>query len=226
MKAIHLKTEYLAAPIALNVLNPSFFWNCDSGVKQSAYQIIAKREDTVVWDSGKVLSDAMTHIRYAGQTLKSRDTINWSVKLWDENDAEGEWVTSSFEMGLLDQSDWLAKWISGNYSPEKNTRYPVDCFNKEFSALKEVKKARLYISECGLYEAKLNGKKIGEFCLAPGCTDYRYRLQYQAYDVTGMLNHNNALEIQLADGWYRGSIGCFGQTNVFGRESKLLCQTW
>lgn len=224
MKAIHLKTEYLASPMALDVLNPRFFWNCDGGVTQKAYQIIAKRDGIVIWDSGKVLSDAMSHIRYAGEPLLSRDIVNWSVKLWDENDSEGEWVSSSFEMGLIKESDWRAEWISGNYELEKNARYPVDCFLKEFTSAKVVKKARLYITACGLYEAKLNGKRVGDFCLAPGYTDYRVRLQYQAYDVTSMLDNKNTLEIQLADGWYRGSVGCWGLTNVFGRQTKLLCQ--
>jgi alpha-L-rhamnosidase len=224
MKAINLKTEYLVSPMTLDVLNPRFFWNCDGGINQKAYQIIAEREGIVLWDSGKVLSDAMTHIRYAGQSFGSRDIVNWSVKLWDESDLEGEWVSSSFEMGLLEENDWQAKWISGNYAPEKNMRYPVDCFLKEFTSEKEVKKARMYITACGLYKAKLNGKKVGDFCLAPGWTDYRVRLQYQAYDITSMLKYKNTLEIQLADGWYRGSIGCFGLTNVYGRETKLLCQ--
>jgi len=224
MRAINLKTEYLEEPIQLSILKPRFYWNCEGGARQRAYQIIAKRADAVIWDSGKVLSDKMTHIRYEGQELKSRNQILWEVKLWDENDVPGEWVSSRFEMGLLQDSDWSAEWISGNYVPEKDMRYPVDCFQKEFSAAKKIHKARMYITACGLYEAKINGERAGTFCLAPGCTDYRYRIQYQTYDITQMLRDKNVLEIQIADGWYRGSIGCFGLTNVYGRQTKLLCQ--
>lgn len=227
MKAIRLRTEYLDRPIGLSITKPRFFWNCEGGVKQTAYRIVVKKEGgEILWDTGKILSDQMTHIRYEGKQLQSRDRVEWSVKLWDENDIEGEWSTSWFEMGLLKPEDWKAKWISGDYNPKKNTRYPVDCFKKEFTVHKKVKKARLYITACGLYQAKLNGKQVGKFCLAPGFTDYRYRLQYQTYDVTELLREGitNELEIQLADGWYRGSIGCFGATNVFGRQTKLLCQ--
>lgn len=224
MIATHLRTEYLKVPMGLETEKPRFFWRCESGIKQTAYQIVAMREDEIIWDSGKVQSDQMTHIPYNGQVLHSRDEIHWSVKLWDEHEMEGEWSSSSFEMGLLQTKDWKAKWISGDYIPENNTRYPVDCFLREFTIDREVKKARLYITALGLYEAKLNGKKIGEFCLAPGCTDYRYRLQYQVYDITSLVEEHNFFELQLADGWYRGSIGCFGLTNVFGRETKLLCQ--
>jgi alpha-L-rhamnosidase len=225
MKAISLKTEYLIEPMALSVTVPRFFWNCEGGAKQSAYQICVKKDDSIIWDSGKVVSDQMTHIFYEGKPLQSRDRVTWSVKLWDENGVDGEPTATWFEIGLLKAEDWKARWISGNYTPKKNIRYAVDCFKKEFKTYKKVKNARLYITACGLYEAKLNGDKVGKFSLAPGCTDYRYRLQYQAYDVTDMVRSGtNELEVQLADGWYRGSIGCFGLTNVFGRETKLLCQ--
>ena len=62
--------------------------------------------------------------------------------------------------------------------------------------------------------------------MLPVYADYRHRLQYQTYDATELLKEGitNELEIYLADGWYRGSIGCFGATNVFGRQTKLLCQ--
>ena len=224
MKAIRLQTEYLITPIGIDIKAPRFYWNCEGGINQTAYQIIAERSASIVWDSKKVLSNRMTHIKYEGPSLNSRDIITWKVKLWDENDTEGEWSPSSFEMGLLNKDDWKAKWITGDYKPQKNHRYPVDCFQKTFTSKKNIAKARLYITACGLYEATLNGEKIGTFSFAPGCTDYRTRIQYQTYDVTSMLQNQNLLEIALADGWYRGSIGCFGPTNVFGRQTKLLSQ--
>lgn len=146
------------------------------------------------------------------------------MTLWDENDTPGEPSVSWFELGLLASTDWTAKWTSGNYTPKKNRRYPVDCFRKSFPAKGRVVRARLYASACGLYALTLNGKRVGDCVLAPGSTDYRKRLQYQTYDVTELITSENVLEAQLADGWYRGSVGCFGQTNVFGRRTKLLCQ--
>ena len=224
MRAIELRTEYLKEPLGLDNRHPRFYWKCENGIKQTAYCISAKKADEVVWDTGKIYSDRMTHIPYEGPPLKSRDRIAWSVSLWDEQDRKGEAVTSWFEMGLLDEHDWEAHWISGNYTPRKNERYPVDCFKKTFRLQKDIKKARLYMTACGLYEATINGRRVGNFELAPGCTDYRYRIQYQSYDVTELLGSENTLEMQLADGWYRGSIGCFGPTNVFGKQTKLLCQ--
>lgn len=224
MKAIELRTEYLKEPLGIDSLRPRLYWKCEDGIRQTAYQLIAKKDNEIIWDTGKVQSNRMTHIPYEGPPLKSRDRIVWSVTLWDEQDRNGETVASWFEMGLLDESDWEAHWISGNYTPRKNERYPVDCFNRTFRLHKEIKKARLYMTACGLYKATLNGKRVGNFELAPGCTDYRHRIQYQSYDVTDLLGTENSLEVQLADGWYRGSIGCFGPTNVFGKQTKLLCQ--
>lgn len=224
MKAIHLQTEYLTEPLGLGITSPRFYWNCEGGMTQTAWQIIAKRNGETVWDSGKVASGSMTHIQYKGKPLCSRDRIVWSVLLWDENEQPGDWAESWFELGLLEPGDWKGAWITGDYKPKKNVRYPLDCFRKTFITEKNVAKARLYITACGLYEAALNGKRIGAYRLAPGCTDYRKRLQYQTYDVTDLLAKENTFTVQLADGWYRGSIGCYGMTNVFGRESKFLCQ--
>ena len=226
MRAVHLQTEYLSEPMGIDILSPRFYWYCEGGIKQTAYQIIAEKDGMTVWDSGKVLSDAMRHIRYEGKKLESRDCIEWSVQLWDENDVPGEVAKSRFEMGLLKKEDWTAEWIAGNVKLKKHMRYPVDCFRRKFSVKKELRKARLYITACGLYEARMNGEKVGKFCLAPGCTDYRKRLQYQTYDVTEQLikSADAELTVQVADGWYRGSVGCFGATNVYGRQTKLLCQ--
>lgn len=224
MRAIRLQTEYLTRPLGLGITKPRFYWNCEGGAVQTAYQIIARRSGEKVWDSGKVASASMTHICYGGKPLQSRDRIDWQVRLWDENDHPGEWSGSWFEMGLLKKEDWSAKWMTGDYRPRKNVRYPVDYFQKTFPVKGTVARARLYITACGLYKTRLNGRRVGKYCLTPGCTDYRKRLQYQTYDVTDFLAAHNTLEIRLADGWYRGSVGCYGMTNVFGRESKIFCQ--
>jgi len=225
MKAINLKTEYLWEPVGIDIVNPRLSWNCEGGIKQTAYQIIAKVNGETVWNSGKVESSSMTHIPYGGRELRSRERVYWAVKLWDENGEGGGISHSFFEMGLLDASDWKANWITGNYKVKRKERYPADCFRKRISVTGSVKSARLYITACGLYEARMDGKKIGNFCLAPGHTDYRKRVQYQTYDVTQLLSRgDHALTVQLADGWYRGSTGAWGLRNQYGSETRLLAQ--
>ena len=218
MKAIRLRTEYLKSPLGIDIENPRLMWNCEGGAAQTAYQIVTEK-----WDSGKVESASMRAVY--PKELKSRERVNWRVRLWDENGFPGEWSESCFEMGLLDPGDWRAEWITGNYTVHKKERYPVDCFRKIFTLKHPVGTARLYITACGLYEAKLNGTRIGSFVFAPGYTDYRKRVQVQTYDVTDLCRDGeNELTVQLADGWYRGSCGAWGRTYQYGKETKLLAQ--
>ena len=224
MKAIRLKTEYLTEPLGLGIAAPRFYWNCEGGEKQTAYQIIVKCNEKAAWDSGKVASCAMTHIPYGGAKLHSRDRIKWSVTLWDENDVSGETAESWFELGLLASSDWKAKWITGDYKPNKQYRQSVDCFRKCFKATKEIAQARLYASARGLYDVHINGVRIEDFIFAPGMTDYRKRIQYQTYDVTALLRQENTVELRLADGWYRGSSAAYGAVNVYGTQTSVIAQ--
>ena len=221
MQAIRLKTEHLIDPIGVDFTAPRLFWNCECGKKQTAYQIVAADDSgSVLWDSGRVESAAMC-ARWNGAPVPPKTKVLWSVRLWDENGNSGDWAEATFETGI---GTWSAKWITGDYPVNKKERYPADCFRKAFRA-SDVKKARLYITACGLYEAKLNGQRIGDVILAPGITDYRKRVQYQTYDVTALLQDGeNALTVQLADGWYRGSCGAWGLKNQYGTETKLLAQ--
>ena len=218
MNAIRLKTEHLFDPLGMDVQRPRLMWNAEGGVKQRAYEIVTEK-----WQSGKVESDEM-HAEYP-LPLTSRERVTWKVRLWDGHDRPGDWAEGFFEMGLLDKNDWAATWITGDYRPNKRERYPVDCFRKAFALDRPVAKARLYATACGLYEAKLSGQRVGNFVMAPGYTDYRKRIQYQTYDVTGLLHEGeNELTAQLADGWYRGSCGAWGRKNQYGTETKLLLQ--
>ena len=225
MRAVKLKTEYLHNPLGIDIAVPRLSWNCEGGITQTAFQVICRDENgKLLWDSGKTDGSTM-RVQYGGERLKSRSKVLWQMRLWDESDSAGDWSEQAlFELGLLEPSDWQAKWITGNYKVNKKQRYPVDCFRKAFST-GTVKKARLYATACGIYEGKLNGKRIGDFILAPGITDYRKRVQYQTVDVTELLqNGENELTFQLADGWYRGSCGAWGLRNQYGTETKLLAQ--
>lgn len=108
--------------------------------------------------------------------------------------------------------------MTGNYIQKKHTRYPVDYFQKVFRiASAEVKRARLYCTACGIYRGLLNQEKIGDDVLMPGHTDYRKRIQYQVYDVTEQLKDGeNTISFELADGWYRGSVGAWGMQYYYG----------
>lgn len=222
MKATNIKTEFLVNPLGIDTKAPRITWTAVEGNVQTAYQISARINNTTTWDSGKVFSNNMNAI--FGAELKSRDEVVFTITLFDENDKAGEPSEAHFEMGLLTKNDFRAKWITGNYKVNKKKRYPVDYFQKQFSA-SNIVKARLYVTACGLYEARLNGERIGHFVLAPGFTDYKKRIQLQTYDVTPLLKSGiNTLNFELSDGLYRGSSGTFGHLNQYGTETKLYAQ--
>ncbi len=223
MKAINLQTEYLTNPIGIDVQRPRLFWNCEGGNKQTAYQIIAKTDGEVVWESGIVETNRMTETFPV--TTISRQRVEWQVCLRDENGVWGDFSSVAFfEMGLLKSSDWQAKWIKGDYVVNKRYRYPTDHFQKIFST-NDIIKARLYVTACGIYQVSLNGFILDEFVCAPGHTDYRKRIQYQTYDVTDLINcGENVINIEVADGWYRGAQGAWGHTYIYGKETKLFAQ--
>lgn len=75
-------------------------------------------------------------------------------------------------------------------------------FKKDFCLKGAVKSATLHITARGVYEAHLNGQRVGDFIMAPGWTSYHNRLQVQTYDVTALLETDNTLLLQLAEGWF------------------------
>lgn len=112
MKAIRLNTDYRNNPLGIDNKNPRFTWNCEGGIKQTAYRLVAEENGRILFDSGKVESDSM-NCRYEGEPLQSRQRVNWSVQIWDESGNDTISQIAWFEMGLLDAHDWQAKWIAG-----------------------------------------------------------------------------------------------------------------
>lgn len=214
MKAINIRTEYLKNPLGIDIDSPRVMWNCEGGIKQTAYRITADG-----FDSGKVESDSMrcaVPIRFS-----DGKRVNFHITLWDENGNEGEpGEEAFFEYGI---KNFNAEWITGNYLADKKRRYPPDCFKKEFVSDGEILSARLYASACGIYTAEINGVRVSS-PLAPGITDYNKRVQYQTYDITELIKRNNEITLCLADGWYRGSCGAWGLKNQYGTETKIIAQ--
>ena len=98
-----------------------------------------------------------------------------------------------------------AKWIR----PAQTTGDVCPVYSKQFSPdqnLSSVAHATLSVTAMGVYEASLNGKRIGDFVLAPGWTSYRHRLQVQTYDITDLLSSENELSIIVGKGWYRSPL--------------------
>ena len=99
-------------------------------------------------------------------------------------------------------TNWNAKWIR----PQTDMGDVCPVFEKDFETAQPPVSAVLRITALGVYEAKLNGQRVGDFVLAPGWTSYEHRLQYQEYDVTGLLAAHNRLAVTVGKGWYRSPL--------------------
>lgn len=112
-----------------------------------------------------------------------------------------------------------AKWITTTDTFGEG----VPLFRQTFQKNGEVAGATLYITAMGVYEAALNGKRVGDFILAPGWTSYHKRLQYQCYDVTDAVQESNVLEVRLGDGWCVGPLTWHMIDKIYAQRPALLC---
>ena len=119
-----------------------------------------------------------------------------------------------------------AKFIGAD--PEWKNRVPK--FKREFSLTGAIESAELQISSLGIFEAYLNGKRIGDAVLTPGWTEYEKRLQYLTYDITDMLSETNSIVVGVGHGWWGERMGCvkkdapksYGETPAVIAAIKLV----
>ncbi|WP_202795982.1 glycoside hydrolase family 78 protein [Opitutus terrae] len=230
-----LTTEYQTDPVGIDVARPRLSWQLRSdarGLTQAAYQIqVALGMDALArgdlfWDSGKIASDQSVQVDYAGPVLSSSQRYIWRVRTWNRSGEASDWSAPAFwEMGLLRPSDWSAAWITPAWDEDTSKSNPAPLLRKEFAVEGEIRDARLYVTSLGLYEAELNGQRVGDAVLTPGWTSYDHRLVYQTYDVTSQLKSGaNALGVTLGNGWYRGPLTWDLERNTYGDRVALLAQ--
>lgn len=123
-----LRCEYLTSPLAIHEIRPRLYWTLHSdrrAERQTAYQVQVASSEVLLaagkpdlWDSGRVQSSQTLHIEYGGEVLGSRQACHWRVRAWDRDGREGAWSEPAlWEMGLLQPSDWIAKWIEAGPGP-------------------------------------------------------------------------------------------------------------
>ncbi|KAF4343752.1 alfa-L-rhamnosidase [Fusarium beomiforme] len=163
------------------------------------------------------------------QPLSSRQRYNVRVRAYLADHSEPtSWSEVAFvEAGLLDRQDWSSnKLLSAPWSDNQDKSLPEDLFRKQFEIKSQIKSARLYITSHGVYEAEINGTRVGDHFLAPGWTVYEQRLRYQTFDVTQLLSEGeNCLGARVAEGWFKGRLGFEGgKRNIHGTRTALLAR--
>ena len=181
-----LFTENRTNPLGIDNPQPKFTWVMDSNARnksQSAYQIQVsenenKFDSAIIWDSKKTESNQSTRVAYDGPKLNSLQKYFWRVKVWDERGKASKWSNVAlWQMGMLNTSDWEAKWITIGYEETPQRESPI--LRDEFTLDKKIASATAVITAHGIYEAYLNGERIGDAYLTPGWTSYNKRLQYR-----------------------------------------------
>lgn len=123
LEATALRCEYRVNPDGLDVREPRLSWELKAerrGQRQTACQILvaSSREELEqdrgdLWNSGKIDSDQSIQVVYRGRLLVSRAQAFWKVRVWDEDGQPSGWSpAASWTMGLLERSDWQARWIA------------------------------------------------------------------------------------------------------------------
>lgn len=219
-----LRCEFAANPLGVDEREPRLSWKLPwpgIGARQTAYQIVAAKDagfSNVLWDSGKSVSDQSHLVAYAGPPPQARERIYWKIRAWDQNGTQSPYSEPAFfEMGLLDPTDWTAKWITAPASITQESAAvatwerhlslpqvvngsgaawlrerldllaPPPYLRKEFESGPTVVSARLFISGLGYYEAWINGQRVGNHILSPAITQYARHALYEVHDVTDLL---------------------------------------
>jgi alpha-L-rhamnosidase len=234
---VALSCEYLDNPIGIDIKHPRLSWNIlsdERGQTQTAYQILVsttlenlQNDQGDLWNSGRVASDQSIHVAYNGVILESGMRCWWKVRVWDMDGNPSAYSAPSYwQMGLLDEADWRAEWIALDIEAATGMQMKSCSYlRKEFQLPGAIQNATAYVTAKGVYELRINGQRVGDAVLTPGFTDYRQRIQYQAYDVTQLLNSGyNAVGAVLGEGWYSGHIGMRAKRNYYGTFPQFLLQ--
>ncbi|ROW13391.1 hypothetical protein VPNG_05431 [Cytospora leucostoma] len=242
VRPVDVTFEHHPDGLGIGTATPRLSWRVSAGTvpdwSQKSYRVEVKRRSPQapllpVSDNYHVDSESSVLIPWPSWPLASREVAKIRV-LVSGVDANGTQTASqwsdrkSVEAGLLQASDWKARFITApSPPPEDGVPHRPTLYRREFTMDKNGSgHARLYISALGLYEAYVNGHRVGDLEMTPGWTSYHHRLQYQTYDVTGLLRAGkNAIAVEVAEGWYAGRLLWIGGLrNLYGDRPAFIAQ--
>ncbi|MBR2766059.1 MAG: family 78 glycoside hydrolase catalytic domain [Blautia sp.] len=246
-----ITVEHMHRPLGIDCSSPRFSWkvSCDgNGVKQTAYRLVISSDKGITADTGHVESDQSIEVTVDSLAPAPMTEYRAELTVWDNKGHSassvtvfetgrmgvpfaGGWVEpvqdptpSSMEVernGDTITDDAVMKDAEGNrtfaeFRPAQFVRIPFD-------AEKPVRRARVYATAHGLYRLQVNDACPDERWLAPENTAYNKLLNYQTYDITGLVRPGaNTIEVILADGWWTGRVGTTGDCCQYGDKTALL----
>ncbi|MCU0520278.1 MAG: glycoside hydrolase family 78 protein [Anaerolineae bacterium] len=230
-RVVRVRFEHLHEMLGIGTPRPRLSWQVETtsvGWMQSAYEIEAVTSSgALLGRTGRVASPESVLVAWPFAPLSSRQRVAVRVRVWDDAGQASAWSDPApAEVGLLEPGDWKAQAIRPDWDDDLALPQPGPLLRKAFTLRQGVRRARLYVTALGLYEAHLNGCVVGDHVMAPGWTSYRHRLRYQTFDVTGLLHEGgNAIGAMLGEGWFRGRMGFAGaKPAIYGDRIALIAQ--
>ncbi len=221
---VNVRFEHHPTGFGVGTATPRISWELpgDAGVfRQTAYEV--ELTGPLGVESAVVGGDDQVLAPWPFAPLGSRQRGTVRVRAASEG-AWTEWSeAAAVEVALLSPDDWTATFITPKVVGAIGGAAPV--LRREFNLSGPVASARLYTTALGVYEAWLNGRRVGDEVLAPGWTSFKNRLCYQSFDVTALLvEGKNSLEAMLGNGWYRGQLTWLKRRDLYGDRLAYLAQ--
>ena len=218
MKITQIKVNGIHEPMGFALSCPDFSWKVTDTDSKSA---TACRLEIFKADcpDTPVAAKEGAELNFAGELLEAEldPRTEYIVRVCVTGDAgDSACAESHFETGKMSES-WQADWIA----PAKDD----DChpfMKKSFSVKPGLKRARLYATGVGLFEAYINGEKLGEEYLLPGITDYEKRIQVITFPVCDLKEGENELGFLLGKGWFMGTFGLEMSENYYGSRMAAI----
>lgn len=221
MYITNVRINGIKNPLGYTYERLSCSWNVKGTLSKTQEHVLIEVSDTQDFQTilykkeGKELKQSGENLEFF---LCPRTIYYYRITVTGDNKDVAVSEVCTFETGKMNEI-WKANWISPWV---QDTFHPV--LIKRFSISKKVKKARLYITGVGLFEAFINGKKIGEELLTPYMSNYEKHIQVITFVVEDLLKEENMLEIFLAKGWYMGVFGLNLQENQYGNRMAAIAE--
>jgi alpha-L-rhamnosidase len=236
--------EYGQHPVIPTAEIPRFSWKIvsdKSGLMQRSYRIQTAEDELfsrIVWDSGETVSEESQFLPCQCKTLLPGMRYFWRVRVTassivrgglgfngsDQEEAlESGWSELSWFYTSPQTGPWSASFITRPVEHTEEGR-PI-CLRHEFFLDKIPETAWISSTALGLYELRLNGRRVGDDLLRPGWTSYQKRLAYQSYAVENLLEKgSNVISAILSDGWYAGNLTWLNLRGIYGTQPAFSMQ--
>ncbi|KAK5044660.1 hypothetical protein LTR84_010552 [Exophiala bonariae] len=230
MKICDLRIEHYRVPLGIGERRPRISWSferVDEDWVQQGYEISIQRDvnnDVEIFAADTAQS---LYVEWPTRPLQSQESAILSVRALSHQSIWTAWSEPvQIETGLLDPADWKCSLIQATATTKEGEPLRPVRFRRDFHIQGPVRKARLYITAHGVYEASINGAKVGDHVLAPGWTSYDYELPYQTFDVLELLQPgSNTIGVEVAEGWFCGRLGFMGgQRDIWGSKLGIFAE--